>query len=78
MLYEVITFGVSLVKCTALGNDYLIGLDNSCALEMITGTDIVVDFEKLISTQMEDVSFTLTTGFAKIIPEATKLLSTIV
>lgn len=71
-------FGVSLVKCTALGNDYLIGLDNSCALEMITGTDIVVDFEKLISTQMEDVSFTLTTGFAKIIPEATKLLSTIV
>ena len=68
-------FGATLVKCTAVGSGYLIGLDKSCALEMINASDIVVDFEKLISTQMEDVAFTITTGFTKIIPEATKTLS---
>ncbi len=68
-------FGATLVKCTSLASDKLIGLDKACALEIIKGSDIVVDFEKLISTQMEDVAFTLTTGFAKIIPDATKVLS---
>lgn len=68
-------FGATLVKCSSVSSNYLIGLDKSCALEMINGSDIVVDFEKLISTQMEDVSFTITTGFAKIIPDATKTLA---
>ena len=68
-------FGATLVKCSAVSSSYLIGLDKACALEMINGSDIVVDFEKLISTQMEDVSFSITTNFAKIIPEATKTLA---
>ena len=43
-------------------------------IEMISGSDVVVDFEKLIGTQMEDTSFSVTTGFSKIISDATKVL----
>ena len=68
-------FGAVLVKCNAIGNNKILGVDKSCALEMISATDVVVDFEKLISTQMEDVSFTVTVGFSKIISSATKAIS---
>ncbi len=70
-------FGATLVKCSGMSDEYLIGLDKSCALEMINGTDVVVDFDKLISTQMEDTVFTVSVGFSKIIPEAIKLLSVV-
>lgn len=68
-------FGATLVKCSGMSSDIIIGLDKSCALEMINGTDVVVDFDKLISTQMEDTAFTVTVGFSKIIPEAVKVMS---
>lgn len=68
-------FGATLVKCSALDDDSIIGIDKAFALEMIKGSDVVIDFEKLISTQMEDVAVTITTGFAKILPDATKILS---
>ncbi len=67
-------FGATLVKSSAVSDAYIIGLDKSCALEMISGSDVVVDFEKLIGTQMEDTSFSVTTGFSKIISDATKVL----
>ncbi len=68
-------FGAVLVKCNAIGNSKILGVDKSCALEMISASDVVVDFEKLISTQMEDVAFTVTVGFAKIISSAIKALT---
>jgi len=70
-------FGATLVKCSSVSDEYLIGLDKSCALEYITGSDIVVDFEKLIGTQMEDASFTITTGFSKMISAASKVLNVV-
>ena len=42
---------------------------------MIKGSDVVIDFEKLISTQMEDVAVTITTVLQKSFRDATKILS---
>lgn len=68
-------FGALLVKCSNLSDDKVICLDRSCAMEMISSGDVVVDFDKLISTQMEDIAFTVTVGFSKIIADATKVLT---
>ena len=68
-------FGAVLVKTTAVSEASIVGIDSGCALEMILATDVVVDFDKLISTQMEDIAFSVTAGFSKIIPNAVKVLS---
>jgi hypothetical protein len=68
-------FGAMLVKTTAVSEAAIVGIDKSCALEMVLATDVVVDFDKLISTQMEDIAFSITVGFSKIIPNAVKVLS---
>lgn len=68
-------FGALLVKCSGLDDDKLLCLDRSCALEMISSGDVVVDFEKLAASQMDDVAFTVTVGFSRIISDAVKVLS---
>ncbi len=68
-------FGASLVKSTAVDEGVVIGLDKSCALEMINGSDIVLEVDKLIDRQVDAISVSVTTGFAKIIPEAVRVLS---
>ena len=68
-------FGATLVKCTSLPSDTIVGLDKSCALEMIKGSDIVLDIDKLVSTQMEDVAFTITIGFSKMLDDCVKVLA---
>lgn len=67
-------FGANIIKCNSAPADTIIGLDNSCALELILGSDVIVDFEKLISTQMQDTVFTITIGFSTIVSDAVKLL----
>lgn len=67
-------FGVKLVKCSGLTNEYLIGVDSNSALEMILGSDIVVDSDKLISSQIDNIAFSISVGFAKIYPTAVKVL----
>ena len=69
-------FGVSIVKCANIGNDIAIGLDKSAALEMIYGTDVVVDFDKLISTQCDEISASITVGFSKLTNDAVKTIET--
>lgn len=53
----------------------LIGLDKNCALEMVKVGDIETDYGKLVDHQLEQIAITAITGFAKIIPEASKTLS---
>lgn len=68
-------YGVTLVKCPNL-KDIAIGVDKNCALEMIFGTDVVVDFDKLISTQCNEIACSIIVGFSKIASEAIKVLET--
>ncbi len=68
-------YGVTLVKCAGMADDMAIGLDGGCALEMVLGSDIVVDNDKLISTQIDCIAFSISVGFAKVYTDAVKVLS---
>lgn len=68
-------YGVTLVKCAGMGDNYAIGLDAGCALEMVLGSDIVVDNDKLISTQIDCIAFSINVGFAKVYADAVKVLA---
>ncbi len=67
-------FGVKLVKCPGLADDTVIGVDKSCALEAVFGSDVIVDSEKLISNQIDNIAFSVSVGFAKICTDAVAVL----
>lgn len=69
-------FGVNIIKCANLGNNVAIGVDKNSALEMIYGSDVVVDFDKLISTQCDEISASITVGFSKLTNDAVKAIET--
>ncbi len=69
-------YGVTLVKCSQLESDVAVGIDNSCAVEAVFGTDVVVDFDKLISTQCSEIACSVTVGFSKLTDGAVKVLDT--
>ncbi len=58
--------GANLLRTTALESGTLIGLDKRYALEMVQGSDILVEYDKLIDRQMERAAVTSISGFAKI------------
>lgn len=69
-------YGVTLVKCSELESDVAVGIDKSCAVEAVFGTDVIVDFDKLISTQCSEIACSVTVGFSKLTDGAVKILST--
>ena len=66
--------GAKLVRSSAVDENSLIGLDKSCALEMVVASDITTDFDKLIDRQLERAVITTTAGFAKIFSDASAVL----
>lgn len=66
--------GAALLKSRAVPKATLIGLDRSCALEMVTAGEIAVEYDKLIDRQLERAAITSTAGFAKIFDGAVKVL----
>lgn len=69
-------FGVEIVKCSGVEGNIAIGIDKSSALEMIYGTDVTVDFDKLISTQCDEIAASITVGFSKLTSSAVKVIKT--
>ena len=68
-------FGAELIKSSALDEDVIIGLDNTCALEQVQAGGVMTEFDKLIDRQLERAAITTITGFAKIYTDASKALS---
>ena len=52
----------------------IIGLDRSYALERICGSEVTVEYDKLIDRQLERAAITSISGFAKPYQEASKVL----
>lgn len=69
-------FGVELIKCGNLGSNIALGIDNTAALEMIYGSDVEVNFDKLISTQCDEISASIIVGFSKLSDDAVKVIKT--
>lgn len=67
--------GSSLIKSSDVAADTIIGLDKTCALEMVEAGSIITEYDKLIDRQLERAAITCTAGFSKIFPDATKVLS---
>ena len=53
----------------------LIGLDKNYALEHICGSEVMVEYDKLIDRQIERAAITSISGFAKPYQEASKVLT---
>lgn len=69
-------YGVTLVKSSAVDSTDIVGIDKTCAAEMVFGTDVVVDFDKLITTQCDEIACSIMVGFSKLTDGAVKVLST--
>ena len=67
--------GTSLIKSADVPSNIIIGLDKSCALELVEAGSIVTEYDKLIDRQLERAAITCTAGFSKIFPDASKVLS---
>ena len=67
--------GATLLRTGAMPAGKLIGLDKNYALEMINGSDVTVEYDKLIDRQLERAAITSISGFAKLFADASKVLS---
>ena len=71
----VLPFGTTLIKCSQINDDTILGFDKDYALELITSSDLVMETDKLIDRQLERAAVTCTAGFSKIFTEASKVMS---
>ena len=67
--------GAKLLRTSAVPAGKLIGLDKNYALEMINGSQITVEYDKLIDRQLERAAITSISGFAKLFSDASKVLT---
>lgn len=67
-------FGAELIKTSAADDDYIIGIDKNFALEFITGSDLIMETDRLIDRQLDSITVSITCGFKKIATDAVKVL----
>ena len=67
--------GATLLRTSAMPSGKIIGLDKNYALEMVTGGDVLVEYDKLIDRQLERAAITSISGFAKLYQDASKVLT---
>ena len=66
--------GASLLRTSAMPAGTIIGLDRRFALEMVQGSDVLVEYDKLIDRQLERAAITTISGFAKLFQGAGRVL----
>lgn len=67
--------GAKLLRTSAMPSGTLIGLDKNYALEQICGSEVTVEYDKLIDCQLERAAITSISGFAKLFGDASKVLT---
>ena len=67
--------GAKLLRSSIMPAGLVIGLDKNYALEQVCGSDVSVEYDKLIDRQLERAAITSISGFAKLFPEASKILT---
>lgn len=68
-------FGARILKTAQLDDKTIIGIDKDFALEMVTGTDIIMETDKLIDNQLSTITVSLQTGFRTIMSDAVHILT---
>ena len=67
--------GAVLVVNAAVTGNQIIGVDNKSALEMVEAGGIITDYDRLIDRQFHRAGISTTVGFAKIFPDAVRVLA---
>ena len=67
--------GAQVLRSSAVPAGKIIGLDRNYALELVKAGDVLVEYDKIIDRQLERAAITTVSGFAKIFPEASGVLS---
>ena len=68
-------YGVTIIKSSGVAEGKIYGFDASCAAEAVFGTDVIVDFDKLITTQCDEIACSVTVGFSALTAGAVKVLA---
>ncbi len=58
--------GAKLIHAPSISGDKIIGLDRTCALELVEAGGVMTDYDKLIDRQLERATISTIAGFAKI------------
>lgn len=66
--------GANLLHTSAMPVGTIIGLDKRFALELVKGSDVMIEYDKLIDRQLERATITTISGFAKVFGDASKVL----
>jgi hypothetical protein len=67
--------GAKLLRTSVMPSGMMIGLDKNYALERICGSEVAVEYDKLIDRQLERAAITSISGFAKPYQDASKVLT---
>lgn len=67
--------GATLLRTSVMPDGTMIGLDKNYALEMINGSEVQVEYDKLIDRQLQRAAITSISGFAKLYEDASKVLT---
>ena len=67
--------GATLLRTSVLPAKTAVGLDKRFALEMVQSGGVMVEYDKLIDRQMERAAISSVAGFAKVFPEASRVLA---
>ena len=66
--------GATLLRTSVLPEKTAVGLDKRFALELVQGSDVTVEYDKLIDRQLERAAITTISGFAKVFQDASHIL----
>jgi len=68
-------FGARILKTAQLDDKTIIGIDKDFALEMVTGTDLIMETDKIIDNQLSTITISIQTGFRTIMTDAVHILT---
>lgn len=68
-------FGARMIPTNKISDDYVMGLDTNFALEFITSSDIILETDKIIDRQLNEIAVSISAGFKKIFRESVTVLT---
>ena len=68
-------FGMTIVKCPGMDDSVAVGIDKTCGVEVVFGTELIVETEKEILKQCNRVTTSITVGFSKLTDGAVAVLN---
>lgn len=68
-------FGAKLINCQQLDNKTILALDTDFALEQIQSSDVILETDKLIDTQLDCIGISVNIGFRALMKDAVKKLT---